>query len=226
MSFQETAESWRAKLHLGTLRLPVLIGLTAAMVLVLGCVGKLLFDAVTADGFAVEKASSIQKDEKEDADQGSTGETPRVLVHVSGAVVSPGVYEVPENARVNEAVVAAGGFVPEAATDACNLARVVVDGEHIIVPTVSEVDQASSSSEKGVAADGLSGASSVGGRININLATVAELDSLPGVGASTAEKIIADREANGPFKTPEDLKRVSGIGDKKFAALVDRITVG
>ena len=64
------------------------------------------------------------------------------------------------------------------------------------------------------------------GKVNINTASAAQLDTLPGVGASTAEKIVADREANGPFKTVEDLKRVSGIGDKKFAALADAICVG
>ena len=62
--------------------------------------------------------------------------------------------------------------------------------------------------------------------MNINTATVEQLDSLPGVGESTAQKIIADREENGPFGSPEDLKRVSGIGDKKYEDLADLITVG
>ena len=66
----------------------------------------------------------------------------------------------------------------------------------------------------------------VGGKVNINTASAEQLDTLPGVGESTAQKIIADREANGPFSSPEDLKRVSGIGDKKYAELADLITVG
>ena len=76
------------------------------------------------------------------------------------------------------------------------------------------------------AAEASGGAAGVGGKVNINTASAEQLDTLPGVGESTAQKIIADREANGPFSSPEDLKRVSGIGDKKYAELADLITVG
>ena len=141
-----------------------------------------------------------------------------IVVHVSGAVASSGVYELPEGSRVSDAIDAAGGMVDDASEDALNLARGLVDGEQVVVPTVEEHMQ-----ELQAAADG---GASPSGKVNINTATAEQLDTLPGIGESTAQKIIADREANGPFASPEDLKRVSGIGDKKYAELADLITVG
>lgn len=106
----------------------------------------------------------------------------------------------------------------DASGDALNLARILNDGEQVIVPTAEERMQ-----ELQAAADG---GARPAGKVNINTATAEQLDTLPGIGESTAQKIIADREANGPFSSPEDLKRVSGIGDKKYAELADLITVG
>ena len=90
----------------------------------------------------------------------------------------------------------------------------------MIVPTIEQ-------QEASAAGAGASDASaSAGGLVNINAATAAELDALPGIGPATAEKIVADREANGPFSAIEDIKRVSGIGEKKYADLADSICVG
>ncbi|MFR8010112.1 MAG: helix-hairpin-helix domain-containing protein, partial [Gordonibacter urolithinfaciens] len=151
-------------------------------------------------------------------------------VHVGGAVAAPGVYDLAEGARVLNAVEAAGGFAEGAARDALNLARTVSDGEQVVVPSEADIaaQEAASAGVGGASAGaGASApAGSASGKVNINTASATQLDTLPGVGASTAEKIVADREANGPFKTVEDLKRVSGIGDKKFAALADAICVG
>ena len=125
-----------------------------------------------------------------------------------------------------DAVDAAGGFADGAARDALNLARVLADGEQIVVPSQEEaVSEPVAAVDGGDAGSGAA-ASPTGGKIDLNRATAAELDALPGVGPSTAEKIVADREANGPFRTVEDLKRVSGIGDKKFADLADLVCVG
>ncbi|MFR1640007.1 MAG: helix-hairpin-helix domain-containing protein [Eggerthellaceae bacterium] len=117
--------------------------------------------------------------------------------------------ELKEGSRVQDAVEAAGGFAENAAPDALNLARVVADGEQVIVPTIEQQE----ASAAGAAASEASASS--GGLVNINAATAAELDALPGIGPATAEKIVADREANGPFSAIEDIKRVSGIGEKK-----------
>ncbi|MFR9170171.1 MAG: ComEA family DNA-binding protein, partial [Gordonibacter urolithinfaciens] len=100
----------------------------------------------------------------------------------------------------------------------------------VVVPSEADIaaQEAASAGVGGVSAGAGASAPTGGasGKVNINTASATQLDTLPGVGASTAEKIVADREANGPFKTVEDLKRVSGIGDKKFAALADAICVG
>ena len=138
----------------------------------------------------------------------------RVLVHVAGAVNTPGVYEVAFGARVVDAVTAAGGPLPRAATDAINLAAPVTDGERIYLPAIGEmIDPAAASSGSG--GSGATGAAVV----NVNTATADELDSLPGVGPSTAAAIIARRDEIGRFVGYDDLLTVPGVGPAKVDAL-------
>ena len=224
MGFVEQAESWRAKAHLSGVRLPVLVGVTALASIVLIAAGGALIKAGTADGFSLSREEGALPVEG-DAGEEASAPAPTVVVHVGGAVAEPGVRELEEGSRVQDAIDAAGGFSDGAARDGLNLARVLVDGEQIVVPTREEADAAASGSGPG-ASDGADGSPSSGGKVNLNRATASELDALPGVGPSTAEKIVADREANGPFRTVEDLKRVSGIGDKKLADLADLVCVG
>lgn len=224
MAFTERAESWRSKAHLSGARLPVLVGVTALAALVLVFAGKALLDAAASDSLVVERAE--QEGAPSVEGEGATAEEARtVVVHVGGAVADPGVRELAEGSRVQDAVDAAGGFAEGAASDALNLARVLTDGEQVVVPTLEEVAGAQGA-DAGAADAGTSSGSAAGGKVNINRASAAELDALPGVGPSTAEKIVADREANGPFATTEDLKRVSGIGDKKYENLADLVCVG
>ena len=147
-------------------------------------------------------------------------------VHVAGCVASPGVVELQEGARVDDAVAAAGGFSPDAAEDAVNLARVVKDGEQVYIPST---DQAlSDSAEQGPGWEAQAGQTATGGQaalVNINTAGSTELQSLPGIGPSTAAKIVDYRNANGSFSACEDLKNVSGIGDKKYEAIEGLICV-
>ena len=132
---------------------------------------------------------------------------PAILqVHVSGAVVNPGVYKLETGSRIIDAINAAGGFTSEAVQDNLNLAKPVEDGEQIKVSTNTP-------------------AQINNGKININTADLSQLQSLNGVGPSTAQKIIDYRNANGSFKTIEDLKKVSGIGDKTYAKFADKICV-
>lgn len=196
---------------------PGLIGLAAISVVLLVVLGGRAL--APSSGFVIESAAEGEGSAAEASDgEGAEIEAlTTVYVHVSGAVVAPGLYELPEDSRVAAAIEAAGGFAEDAATDGVNLARVVSDGEQIAVPTMEE--QAASGSEATGAA---TGGSSL---VNINTASASELDTLPDIGPSTAEKIIADREANGPFASIEDLKRVSGIGDKKYAQLESLICV-
>lgn len=146
-----------------------------------------------------------------------------LIVDVSGAVLNPGVYELKEGARVDDAIQAAGGLSEDADTSALNRASLLSDGMKITVPHQGEVAQDSSSAAG--SAQVSSGAPTAKSLININTASSEELQSLSGVGPSTAEAIIADREENGLFASVEDLMRVSGIGEKKFAKIKDSICV-
>ena len=138
-----------------------------------------------------------------------------VTVDVDGAVVCPGVYELPEGARVKDAVTKAGGLAEDSDTTGVNLAQKLEDGQKVVIPRTGEhMTGVTVGSGAAVEAPGTQAT-----LVNINTADIAELDSLPGVGESTARAIVEDREQNGPFTCPEDLMRVSGIGEKKFARL-------
>lgn len=152
-----------------------------------------------------------------------TSPTP-VVVHVAGAVVGPGVYRLAGDARVHTAIEAAGGVAPDADLDGLNLAAAVVDGERVYVPVVGEVDPASVPSRPPQVGDA-GGPPRPAGPLDLNAATAAEFDALPGVGPATATAIVDDRDRNGPFATVDDLDRVPGIGPAKLAALRDLVTV-
>ncbi|MCB8951915.1 MAG: ComEA family DNA-binding protein [Ardenticatenales bacterium] len=151
-----------------------------------------------------------------------------VSVFVNGAVNSPGVYEMPAASKIGDAINQAGGFTAEADADLINLAQPLLDGMQIRVPTVAErsaqaappvVIEPQTSADTGVGADS-------GGLVNINTADQALLETLPGVGPTTAANIIAYRDANGPFAAIESLLDVPGIGPSKFDEVKALITVG
>lgn len=158
-------------------------------------------------------------------------EAPSIVVHVDGAVASPGVYTLTgSDLRINDAVSAAGGLTAEADTSSVNLAAAVSDGEKVHVPTKEEASTVqtlgSADASSGSATVSSSGTGSQTTQlVNINSADSAALQTLPGVGEATAAAIIRDREANGPFSSIEDIMRISGIGEKKFAKIKDYICV-
>ena len=143
-----------------------------------------------------------------------------IVVHITGAVPRPGVYALAQGARVQDGISAAGGFLAIANKTGINLARLLEDGEQLDIPYLEgeapivlddpQVTEAPSSSEL----------------ININTASQTELETLPGIGPTTAQKIIQYREANGPFVNIEDIINVSGIGPGTFERIKDLITVG
>ena len=141
----------------------------------------------------------------------ASAQTPElmVLVHVVGAVEEPGVVSLPENSRVHDALALAGGAQEDAELGGVNLARIVYDGEQIIVPRVGEPVVASSGEGSGP--------------ISLSRADQETLETLPRIGPATAERIIAWREKNGPFRSVEDLLAVSGIGPATLEGLAEHV---
>jgi len=142
-----------------------------------------------------------------------------IRVYVSGAVQTPAVCELPPGSIVQDAIDAAGGPAPDADLACINLALELQDQQHVHVPREDEanpppvISGGAPRSEEGVL-------------VNINTASASELETLPGVGEVTAERIIEYREANGSFERIEDLQNVSGIGPKTFEGMRDLIMVG
>lgn len=165
-----------------------------------------------------------------------------VVVHVSGAVATPGIVVVPAGARLADAVAAAGGLLDDALPERVNLARPVVDGEQVHVPRDGDDDlppigggQPSRTEPGGAAggpggaaggpADGPTGAAGVG-LVDLNRASAAELETLPGIGPAKAAAIVRHRDEHGPFAAPGDLRDVTGIGEATFQGLAELVTVG
>lgn len=187
-------------------------------------------DGVTfeRDATSVERADTGSAGASDDGDPSSDSKkaiaASEVYVDVDGAVVTPGVYRLREGARVAQAIDAAGGLTPEADVAGLNRASKVVDGQKIYVPHVGEqqtVDVVAGSGP-GEASAGASVASDL---VNINTANASELQTLSGIGPSMAQSIIDERTQNGPFTSIDDLMRVLGIGEKKFAKIKDCICV-
>jgi competence protein ComEA len=151
-----------------------------------------------------------------------------LVVFVSGAVERPGLYELAAGMRAGDAVALAGGISADGAPDFVNLASVVEDGQHIKIPTreeaAAQAQMQAQTTASGTAA-GQKAGTAANGKVNINTADLATLQTLNGIGPATAQKIIDYRVANGPFASPDSLKAVAGIGEKKYAAIAGLICV-
>ena len=186
---------------------------------------------------SIEEASDALADNTEKTENIETNDSQSFVVYVAGYVNNPGVYELKEGSRIIDAIDSAGGYSKEAYENYLNLASLIADGQMIYVPSEEEVE--SGSIERGVAsgADG-SGAGGVtggngggnggnssgsGALVNINQASKEELMTLPGIGESKADKIIAYREANGRFNSPEGIMEISGIKDGLYNKIKDKI---
>ncbi|MFN8413134.1 MAG: ComEA family DNA-binding protein [Anaerolineales bacterium] len=154
-----------------------------------------------------------------------------IAVHVIGAVPRPGLYEFPEGARIQDAVDAAGGLLSTANEDAVNLAALLTDGQQLDIPYKDGAQPADTGSTSSTfeqvdpQATSAPVTENTSDLININTASAEELDTLPGIGPTTAQKIIDYRTTNGPFSTIEEIMDVSGIGPSTFDEIKDLITV-
>ena len=175
-----------------------------------------------------------------------------VVVHIAGAVSKPGIYRLPEGARVDEAIRAAGGPLPSGLIQELNLAARLVDGQKIVVPaavkasggpgaggSVAEPSQGGARGSGAGASVSIQGASGgtggdaagssgagTGQPIDLNTATPEQLDALPGVGPAIAKRILEYREGHGGFRTPAELQQVKGIGPKKYQEIKGKVSAG
>lgn len=158
-----------------------------------------------------------------------------IYVHVAGAVVAPGVYKLVEGQRAVDAIAAAGGATADAAVDSINLAQSLTDGQRLYVPTRREIQGTPPGGvfsggkpfapPDGSGSGGSAGSSGGPRAVDLNSATKEELDGIPGIGPVLAERIILYRTVNGPFKSVDELTKVSGIGAKKLQDLKPYVTV-
>lgn len=172
-------------------------------------------------------SASREQHETEQEDDARPAATQDIVVDVEGAVANPGLQTLPSGSRIGDAVDAAGGMREDAATGTVNLAKVVSDGDQIVILTKEEEAQSRTASQSDARSDAGSGDAQAGssGKININTADATELQQLSGVGPSLSERIVEYRQANGKFKSIEDLQNVSGIGKTRFANIKDKICI-
>ncbi|MEX0675028.1 MAG: helix-hairpin-helix domain-containing protein [Gaiellaceae bacterium] len=171
-----------------------------ALLVVLALGGRLLArPGGTADALPVEPVAVAEATERASPEQ--------VVVHVVGAVRSPGLYRLDDGSRVADALALAGGTTRKADLTAVNLAALLLDGTQIVVPKVGPGP---------AAASGTDASGAPAGPIRLNSATVEELQEIPGVGPVTAQQIVAFREQNGPFRSVDELDAVPGIGPKRL----------
>lgn len=148
-----------------------------------------------------------------------------LVVYISGAVSRPGVYHLKAGAILQDAVQAAGGLVQDADAERVNLAQRLADGQHVHVPRLGEPTTQPASAMADEEASGTTAPATAGALVNINTATVDELDTLPGIGPQLAGRIVAYRQAHGPFSTVDELQNVDGVGEKTVERLRSLVTV-
>ena len=193
------------------------VGVGAAIVLVLVGLGIAVlvsaFGAQGSGGSIIPPAASASNSPSGEARSKSSGAI--IYIHILGAVARPGLYLLTDGDRALDLVAAAGGFTTTADQSGLNLARLLVDGEQILVPDIGEVP----------AAGGAPGAPTAGGKVNINTADETALETLPRVGPAMAKRIIDWRTKNGRFTAVEDLMSVTGVGEKTFDQLKEFVTL-
>lgn len=184
-------------------------------VLLLGCV----LTSIAAEYFTNEEPApviSVQTQAK--------SKEQLITVYVSGAVARPGLYELPAGIRAQEAVEAAGGFTEAANQEKVNLAKKLKDGSQVNVPALKGSKKAITGTNASAGTASIGSQQKQAGLININTASITELDSLPGVGEVTAQRIVEYRQQHS-FTRIEDIMQVKGIGEAKFNKMKDRLTV-
>ncbi len=181
-------------------------------------------------GDTISEETMLENNDSEDSlSEDETSESTNILVHVSGCVKNNKVVTLPEGSRINDAIEAAGGLTKDADLTNINLAYILEDGEKIYIPKIGEIADATADTNSLISSstnlNSSLSSSSKTQKININKASQSELETIPGIGPSTALKIINYRNENGKFNSIEDIKKVSGIGNAKYEKMKEYITI-
>lgn len=221
---------------------PEVIGCVVGVIIVIACIGWWICSTIlitpaplaSTDETSLSQSASVENADanqsKDDAQASQEDTSQRIIIYIDGCVAHPDVYELPASARVKDSIERAGGLTADADVAALNLASELHDGDKVHIPRIGEdttltQDSTGTSSSSGDSYRQDKGASTTRKGhaptrpISLNKASKNELLELPGVGPAMADRIIADRREHGPFKHVEDLKRVKGIGSKKFEKL-------
>ena len=196
------------------------------IIIVLGIVGYYIYGRNSNNTEITKEEEILVKTEENTTDL----QDGKIIVHITGAVKKEGIVTLRENSRIADAIEEAGGLKEDADMSKINLAYVLEDGIKIKIPSINdkEENEEITKDEEVVENTSQSNAGSENNKsetVNINKASQTELETLPGIGPSTALKIINYRNENGKFSSIEDLKKVSGIGDSKFDNIKDLISV-
>lgn len=174
---------------------------------------------------ALNNISNINENQNSNETNTLEEEKNEIVVHITGAIKQEGVYKLEENSRVTDIVELAGGLREDADMSKINLALILEDGMKINIPSINENFEESEDKVVENTIDINKSENNKTKKININTASKEELDTLPGIGEATAQKIIEYRNKNGKFSNIEEIKEVSGIGDSKFEKIKDYIKV-
>ena len=166
-----------------------------------------------------EATERVEQSVWQDTEQEKVEQDTDCAVYVCGAVVTPGVYVLPGGSRIYEAVAAAGGMQEDAAYESLNQAEEIHDGQMIVVLTEEEMKSVQ------IQTDDTQKSDTADGRVDLNTATKTQLMTLPGIGETKADSIIAYREKNGGFSSIEDIKKIEGIKEGVFSKIKDSIAV-
>lgn len=194
---------------------PKIVKMATVVFVIIVAVLFFVFGGKDDEALTIENGNSIGATEQASEDVNS--ERIEYYVDISGNVKVPGVYLVDDKTRLFQVVKMAGGFTRNADLDAINQAEIISDGQKIFIP--------SKINSNGENPEGVNSSISSDGKININNGDMDQLQEIPGVGPSTAQKIIDYRTENGRFTSKEDLKNISGIGDKTYEKLEDKIKI-
>ena len=189
------------------------------LVIIISVIGYYIYVNINNNELYIEEDDSYIEENHNNVDNETSvnKNEETIIIHIAGCVENEGVYEIKKDSRISDAIDISGGLTSDANIKSINLAQKLNDGQKIYIPNINEDIEEYKGDDTNLF--------EYNELININTATQTQLETLPGIGPSTADKIIQYRKENGNFKNIEDIKNVSGIGDSKYENIKDKICV-